>query len=289
MSDLPVRVEFHGVRGSTPCSGPQYTRYGGHSSCVSLTVDGEDPIIFDLGTGLTPYGISLGGASHDLRAHALLTHLHWDHVQGLPFFTPLHHPESHLDVYAPAQPGEPVGTTFGRMMQPPFFPITVDQLRGSVEFHDLSGDDLRIGTARVRSRLVPHVGPTLGFRVDWKGVSVAYISDHGPGCCGGSHDSIANEALELCDGADVVIHDAQHTEFEFEKKRDWGHCSYDFAVRVAREAGARRLCLFHHCPSHGDDMIDRILQDAADSSARLGGPEVFAAAEGLKVDLEART
>jgi phosphoribosyl 1,2-cyclic phosphodiesterase len=288
MSQLPVRVEFHGVRGSTPCSGPQYTRYGGHSSCVSITVEGEEPIIFDLGTGLTPYGMLLGGVAHPFRGHALLTHLHWDHVQGLPFFTPLHNPESALHVYAPAQPDGSVGETFGRLMQPPFFPITVNQLHGSVTFQDLTNDTVRIGNACVRSRFVPHVGPTLGFRVEWHGVSVAYVSDHGPGCCGGGSDeSIVDDVLELCDGADLVIHDAQHTSAEFGAKRDWGHCSFDFAVRVARAAGARRLALFHHCPSHGDDMVDRILHEAAHTSAHIGGPDVFAAAEGLKVDLEA--
>ncbi len=289
MSDGPVCVEFHGVRGSTPCAGPQYARYGGHSSCVSLTVAGADPIIFDLGTGLTPYGDLLGGTAHEFRGHALLTHLHWDHVQGLPFFTPLHNPDSRLDVYAPTQPEGPVGAVFADMMRPPYFPITVAQLKGDVVFHDL-GDDagVPVGAARVTARFVPHVGPTLGFRVDLHGVSVAYVSDHGPGCCSAAHDdTIADAVLELCDGADLVIHDAQHTEAEFGSKRDWGHCSFDFAVRVARTAGARRLALFHHCPSHGDDVLDRILLEASDASARLEGPDVFAAAEGLKLELEA--
>jgi phosphoribosyl 1,2-cyclic phosphodiesterase len=291
MSEQPVRVEFHGVRGSTPCAGPQYTRYGGHSSCVSLTVSGEAPIIFDLGTGLTPYGDQLGGPAHAFHGHALLSHMHWDHVQGLPFFTPLHHPESTLDIYAPAQVDASAGETFGRMMQPPFFPIRYDQLRGDIQFHDVTADRIDLGHAVVRSRNIPHVGPTLGFRVEWNGVSVAYLSDHGPGCCGAADladpGDIARAALELCDGADLVIHDAQHTEAEYEMKRDWGHCSYEFAVRVAHEAGAKRLALFHHCPSHGDDMIDRIQVDAAHFAARLGSVDVFAAAEGVKLDLEA--
>ncbi len=290
MSRLPVRVEFHGVRGSTPCAGPQYARYGGHSSCVSLSVDEGPPIIFDLGTGLTPFGMLVGGAAHGFTGHALLTHLHWDHVQGLPFFTPLHHPDSNLTVYAPSQAEGPVGEVFGRIMQPPYFPITMQQLHGNVEFCDAGDDDFSIGDAVVRSRFVPHVGPTLGFRVDWNGVSVAYVSDHGQGCCGAvSDDWISDPVLELCDGADLVIHDAQHTAPEFDHKRDWGHCSFDFAVHVARAAGARRLALFHHCPSHGDDVIDRILLEARDASDRTNGPDVFAAAEGLKVDLEART
>lgn len=288
MSGGTIRVEFHGVRGSTPCAGPQYARYGGHSSCVSITAPGERPIIFDLGTGLTPYGELLGGGAEGFQGTALLTHLHWDHVQGLPFFTPLHHTHSALDVYAPGQVGGSVGEVFGRMMQPPFFPITLEQLRGTVRFHDVGCDErIIVGDALVTARIVPHVGPTLGFRVDWHGVAVAYVSDHGPGCCGGRHDeTIVDEVLALCDGADLVIHDAQHTQAEFGAKRDWGHCSFDFAVRVAREAGARRLALFHHCPTHGDDEIDRILLEASDASDRLGGPTVLAAAEGMKLDFD---
>lgn len=291
MSEPTVRVEFHGVRGSTPCAGPQYARYGGHSSCVSVTCGDAEPILFDLGTGLTPYGMFLGGSAHEYHGHALLTHLHWDHVQGLPFFTPLHNPASTLTVYAPAQLDEPVGEKFGEMMRPPFFPITVDQLKGSVRFLDVGDDMFAINDAKVQARYVPHVGPTLGFRVEWHGVSIAYVSDHGPGCCGpmSRHDTISNAVLDLCDGADLVIHDAQHTEAEFGVKQDWGHCSFDFAVRVAREAGARRLALFHHCPSHGDDMIDRILLEASTTASRLGGPPVFAAAEGMTLDLEAAT
>jgi phosphoribosyl 1,2-cyclic phosphodiesterase len=289
MSVGPVCVEFHGVRGSTPCAGPQYARYGGHSSCVSITAPGSDPVVFDLGTGLTPYGELLGGAAEEFCGHALLTHLHWDHVQGLPFFTPLHNPESRLDVYAPAQLGGPVGDVFSDMMKPPYFPITVGQLRGAVQFHDFGDESkVEVGDALVTARYVPHVGPTLGFRVDFNGVAIAYVPDHGPGCCDATHDDeIADTVLELCDGADLVIHDAQHTEAEFGKKRDWGHCSFDYAVHVARAAGARRLALFHHCPSHGDDVVDRIHLEASETSARLDGPSVFAAAEGLKLELEA--
>ena len=117
----------------------------------------------------------------------LLSHLHWDHVQGLPFFVPLHRPGQPLDVYGPRQAEGPLGEVFTGMMQPPYFPITPDQLEGSVQFHDVGNDDFPLSTtAKVRSRWIRHVGPTLGYRLDWQGVSIAYLSDHGQGCVGTS-------------------------------------------------------------------------------------------------------
>jgi ribonuclease BN (tRNA processing enzyme) len=280
-----IRVRFNGVRGSTPCEGPQYARYGGHSSCVALESDGQQPLVFDLGTGLRPYGETIPGAFHGA---VLLSHLHWDHVQGLPFFTPLHREGNTLDVYGPRQEEGPLGEVFAELMRPPFFPILPSQLNGDVRFHDVADDDYPIGDAKVRSRWVRHVGPTLGFRVDWHGVGVTYIPDHGPGCCPDDPDDyIPAEVLELCDGVDVLIHDAQHTALEYEPKRHWGHSTVGYALHVAREAGARMLVLFHHDPSHGDDDIDAITTRLRDESAANGGPEVVAAYEGLALSLDA--
>jgi phosphoribosyl 1,2-cyclic phosphodiesterase len=282
-----LRVLFNGVRGSTPCSGEVYARYGGNSSCVALEVDGAPPILFDLGTGLRSYGLRTDGA---FQGAVLLSHLHWDHVQGLPFFTPLQRDLTKLDVYGPRQAGGPLGDVFAQMMCPPFFPITPSQLAGHVRFHDTGDDDFPIGNAKVRSRWVRHVGPTLGFRVDWNGVSVAYVPDHGPGCCPEDPDDyVPHEVLELCDGVDVLIHDAQHTRDEYEPKRHWGHCTIDYAVHVAREAGAKQLVLFHHDPSHGDDELDRIVRRAQDDAARVNAPEVVAAYEGLELSLAGTT
>jgi phosphoribosyl 1,2-cyclic phosphodiesterase len=282
-----VRVEFHGVRGSTPCEGPQYARYGGHSSCVSLTADNQAPIVFDLGTGLTPFG---DVCEEPFNGAALLSHLHWDHVQGLPFFRPLHKQGASLDIYGPRQADGALGDVFTQLMSPPFFPIRPSDLGGAVRFHDTVDDDFPIGQAKVRSRWVRHTGPTLGFRVECNGVSVAYIPDHGPGCCpDDADDFIPHDVLELCDGVDVLIHDAQHTNDEYEPKRHWGHCTIDYAVHVAREAGAHRLVLFHHDPLHGDDDLDGIEESASDHAAHLGAPEVIAAYEGLALELTAAT
>ena len=278
-----MRVVFNGVRGSTPCAGAAYERYGGNSSCVALEVEEAAPIVFDLGTGLRPYAERCDG---DFHGSVLLTHLHWDHVQGLPFFTPLHREGSTLDVYGPRQTAASLDDVFAQLMRPPFFPIVPSQLAGEARFHDTGDDDFPIGTAKVRSRWVRHVGPTLGFRVDWNGASVAYVPDHGPGCCPDDPDDyVPHELLELCDGVDLLIHDAQHTHAEYTPKRHWGHCTVEYAVHVAREAGVRKLALFHHDPSHGDDQLDAIATAAGDHAAHIGAPEVIAAYEGLEVVL----
>lgn len=280
-----VRVTFHGVRGSTPCSGPQYARYGGHSACISLEGAGEPPILFDLGTGLRPYGVAVGDSTW--RGSALLSHLHWDHVQGLPFFLPLHNAGSELDVFGPRQVEGSLAEVFGGLMRPPYFPVGPNELGADVRFRDVGDDDFVIGSARVTARWVRHVGPTLGFRVEWNGVAIAYVPDHGTGCASSeSEDVFPPEILELCEGVDLLVHDAQHTSDEYCDRRHWGHCTIEYAVRVASEARARCLALFHHDPAHGDDDIDRILVATSEHSARIGGPHVVAAFEGLVLELE---
>jgi phosphoribosyl 1,2-cyclic phosphodiesterase len=283
-----VDVCFWGVRGSTPCDGPQYSRYGGNTSCVELRSEGHPSILFDLGTGLRSLGdeLSATGGCDDFVGHVLLSHLHWDHIQGLPFFAPLARGAGTMDVWGPAPEDVPLCDSFGGIMCPPYFPIRPEGLAGTVRFHDVGTDDFALNGAKVRSRWIRHTGPTLGFRVELEGVSIAYVPDHGPGCSPDDSDEfVPASVLELCDGADLLIHDAQHTTPEFAAKRNWGHCTVDYAVHVARQAGVGTLALFHHCPSHGDDDVDVILRDARDRAAHGNGPEVIAAADGLRVRL----
>jgi phosphoribosyl 1,2-cyclic phosphodiesterase len=280
-------VTFYGVRGSTPCDGPQLVRYGGNSSCVALEVEGEPPVVFDLGTGVRSYGEVLvaRGEAVGFRGVVLLTHLHWDHTMGFPFFTPLLCGEGSVQIFGPRQPDASLGDVFGQLMRQPFFPISPAELAGEANFCDVGDDDFACGRAKVRSRWVRHTSPTLGFRVEADGISVAYISDHGPGCADDADDHVPLDVLDLADGVDLLIHDSQHTAEEYEGKRSWGHCTVDYAVHVARESGARRLALFHHDPMHSDDDVDRLLDHARDLVARRGGPDVIAAAEGGQVEL----
>lgn len=273
-------MTFYGVRGSTPCPCEANRRYGGNTACVVLEVAGEEPIVLDLGTGLRFWG-ETQAADGSFAASALLTHLHWDHVQGLPFLAPIDRVGARLDIYGPSQVGQSLEAAFDDLMRPPYFPVRASELRGKIAFHDIDDGDAVVGNAKVRVARVPHCGPTNGYRVEWDGTTVAYLSDHQAPLdrCA----RVPDEVLELCDGADLLIHDAQYTPEEFAQRSHWGHCSVDYAVRVARESGARRLALFHHDPAHRDEQIDEMLASARLAAAGTGIEEVFAAAEGLTV------
>jgi len=275
-----VNVTFYGVRGSTPCPCDANQRYGGNTSSVGIHLPGHEPIGLDLGTGLRFWGEHLP-VDGSFRGHALVTHLHWDHVQGLPFFVPINRPGATLDIYGPGHDGHRLAEAFGEFMCPPYFPITLDALAGDVGFHDLGTDDFAVGDAKVQSRFVPHIGPTLGFRIELAGVSIAYVPDHQQPLDGSW--AVDQNVLELCDGVDLLIHDAQYSVEEFEQKAHYGHCTTDYALHVAREAGVRRLALFHHDPDHHDGQVDALLARAQDSRAAGALDEVLAAHEGLTV------
>ncbi|MDO8363622.1 MAG: MBL fold metallo-hydrolase [Actinomycetota bacterium] len=277
-----MQVTFFGVRGSTPCHGDSIARYGGNTSCVAVHVPGGEPLFFDLGTGVRYLGAQ---QPHDgsFRGTCLLSHMHWDHTQGLPFFTPLHHAGSQLDIYGPQQDdGRRVADVINAAIRPPLFPVTVAELPGTVRFHDTGDSEFHVGEVKVIARMVPHIGPTLGYRLEWRGLSVAYLSDHQQ-----PHDgsfAISEGAREIAQGADLLIHDSQYTNHEFAAKATWGHCTIDFAVWLAEECKVRRLALFHHDPTRTDDALDE-LRACAIKAGRLRGVEVFAASEGLTVDV----
>lgn len=275
-----MKITFHGVRGSSPSASRVSHRYGGNTSSVTLEVPGQAPLLLDLGTGLAAFGRQFPGRD-PFTGTALLTHLHFDHVLGLPFFEPLNRPEARLEIYGPRQGAGGLAGAFGDLVRPPYFPVELRDLAGEIEYLEVSDDRFTVGAFDVLSRLVPHVGPTLGFRVEHGAGAVAYLSDHQapPGL-----DTVAEGVLELCAGVDLLVHDAQYTPSELRAKPDWGHSSVDYAVHVAREAGARRLALFHHDPAHGDDDIDRMLESVG-AAAEAAGIAVFAAAEEMAVDL----
>lgn len=281
-----VNVTFWGVRGSTPCPSEANVRYGGNTSCVTIEAAGVDPIILDLGTGLRCYGRQVVEELGDdgFRALVLVTHLHWDHVQGLPFFDPVHRPDTDLRILGRGDDGT-LADAFGRFMRPPFFPITAVDLIGTVEFEDFVDGETEWGRARITARDVPHTGPTNGYRIEIDGRSIAYISDHQQPA---DSREVAPSVLELAADVDLLIHDAQYTVEEFGPKSDWGHCTVDYAIEVAKQSGARRLALFHHDPAHDDEDMDRIVADARAMAEGTSIEEVFAGREGLTVSFETR-
>jgi phosphoribosyl 1,2-cyclic phosphodiesterase len=256
--------------------------YGGNTSCVVIEHGDAPPILLDLGTGLRSFGC-VWPADKMFHGTALVSHLHWDHVQGLPFFGPALAPNSSLDIYAPVQEdGRSVAEAFDTFMRPPYFPITIAQIPAQLTFRSCGEESIKVGPFLVTSRLVPHVGNTLGFRIEVGGRSVAYLPDHQQPVDGSFE--VAAGALELCRGVDLLIHDAQYTADEFAAKAHWGHCSIDYAVALAARAGARQLALFHHDPSHTDAILDDLIGSARGAGAKLG-VEVVGAREGLTISL----
>jgi phosphoribosyl 1,2-cyclic phosphodiesterase len=274
-----MKVTFHGVRGSFPCVTPSNRRYGGNTAAVSLEVAGEPLLLLDLGTGLPLLDGAAGRADQGggFEATALLTHLHFDHVQGLPFFPPVLEAGTVLDVYGPHQPGGSLRQAVAGLIGPPYFPVPLDELPADLRFHEVLDETFEVGRAVVTVRPVPHLGPTVGYRVQWDGATLAYVSDHQAPL---DLDQVDDAVLELCDGVDLLIHEAQYTPEEFREKPDWGHCTVDYAVLVAQKAGARRLCLFHHDPWRSDDDLDALVAAAGRECVGTSVVEVTAAAEG---------
>jgi ribonuclease BN (tRNA processing enzyme) len=280
-----VEILFCGVRGSTSAPGADYVRVGGHTSCVALTRSGEDipSLVLDAGTGLQVLTDHLGGAP--FVGTLLLTHLHWDHAQGLPFFRSGDQPDSRVHLLLPdQQDGRDAVDVLAGSMSPPHFPIRPEGLEGTWTFATLEEGEHVIEEFEVTAVELPHKGGrTFGYRVvDPSGASVVYASDHGPITMGpgeDGHGPIHGAILDLAKGADVLIHDAQFTATELAIAEAYGHATVDYCYRLAEAAGARKLVLFHHSPVRTDDDIDRLCDLAPP------GLDVVIAREGERIVL----
>jgi phosphoribosyl 1,2-cyclic phosphodiesterase len=281
-----VRLLFCGVRGSTPAPGPDFVRVGGHTSCVALAHDDEEfTLVLDAGTGIRRVTDHLAGRA--FRGTLLLTHLHWDHVQGLPFFAAGDRDGSQVRVFMPEQVG-PDGRTrepaevLALAMSPPHFPIGPDGLRGDWRFDALKPGSYQIEGFDVRAFDVPHKGGrTFGYRITDAVSSVAYMPDHLP--ARETNDEIARE----CAGVDLLIHDAQFVAQERAVADLYGHATVDDALALAEQCGARRLALFHHSPARPDDDVEAIGQAVIEAGA-VRGIDVMVAREEVVVDCGSR-
>lgn len=262
-----MRGYLCGVRGSTPAPGPDFVKYGGHTSSLALAHDGALPtLVIDAGTGLRRVTALLGAAPFE--GTLLLGHLHWDHVHGLPFFQGGARSGHRVDVLLPAVDGDAVAT-LARGLSPPHFPIGPTQLGNGWTFNPLQEGSLSVEGFDVAIREIPHKGGrTFGFRVTDGDASLAYMSDHfplgigpGPDGLGAYHDA----ALELVDGVDVLIHDAQFLASQFPAVTYLGHSAIEYAIGLAVAAHAKSVLLFHHAPDRTDSELDAISAQFADA------------------------
>lgn len=253
-----MRVVLHGVRGSSPAAGRDFVRVGGNTSCVSVTLDGDrlPTLVLDAGTGLSSLATVFDDAP--FRGDILLTHLHWDHVQGLPFFSAGDQPDAEVRLLLPAQEGASpqspgsAAALLGRAMSPPHFPIGPDGLRGRWSFDAVEPGAVAVEGCRVTAVEVPHKGGrTFGFRVEGDGASLVYLPDHHP-------STDWEPARRLAEGADVLCHGAMFTDTESAVAHAYGHATISEAARLARDAGVGTLVLVHHSPRRTDDEVDSL-------------------------------
>jgi phosphoribosyl 1,2-cyclic phosphodiesterase len=280
-----MRVTIWGCRGSVATPGAETVRYGGNTSCVEVSFDDGAVLVLDAGTGIRPLGQELV-ARAARRITVLLTHLHLDHLEGLRFFAPLFDPEVHVDIWGPPSPVSSLQERIARSFSPPLFPLDLRSLPAEVAFHDVPRQPWAIDGASLTASLVVHPGPTVGYRIETPRASVAYLPDHEPALAGVIGETPPDwiSGAGLAAGVDVLFHDAQYSEDEYEARIGWGHSSVADAVTFARVAGARRLLLFHHEPLHDDGSLDR-LEEHARSLAGSDGVVATLAREGMVVEV----
>jgi len=298
-----TKLRFWGVRGSLPTPGPTTVHYGGNTSCVEVRADGE-LIILDAGTGIRSLGLQLASEFKDkpLNVTLLISHTHWDHIQGFPFFAPAYNPRNSLRVLAYEGARRGLEATLAIQMESPYFPISMQQMPGNITVQELKDLSFKIGEVRVEASFVNHPGVCVGYRLFTREGSIAYVPDNelfqrlkAQNTEGSAHDieSVQDFArrqdqklIKFIHGADVLIVDSQYDADEYPQHVGWGHSCADDSVALAASAEVKRVFLFHHDPSHGDAKISQMLARARDLAARLGGKlQVEAAREGGEVDL----
>jgi phosphoribosyl 1,2-cyclic phosphodiesterase len=279
-----LHLRIWGCRGSLPAPGPHTVVYGGNTSCVEVQTDGGSALVLDAGTGIRALGLDLVRRGV-LRIDLFLTHLHLDHLEGLRFFAPLWDERVTIDIWGPRSPLIGLRERILRGFSPPLFPIDFRDVPAQVGFHDLPGDPWHGTGVTLFSDLVLHPGPTVGFRLEAEGKSVAYLPDHEPalaGIDGRSLDWIS--AADLAHRADVVLHDAQYLDEEYGARIGWGHSSVDDAVAYCRAVDADRLVLFHHDPDRADSALET-LRDRAVALTEDDRPAPVLAREGMRIEV----
>ena len=289
-------LRFWGTRGSIATPGPGTNRFGGNTSCVEVVSDAGQRLIFDCGTGARPLGVRLMTREpKPIQATILLSHTHWDHIQGFPFFAPLFVPGNRFTVCGPQGASRSLPEVLAGQMEYTYFPVELQQLGADIQYRDLVEGSYDFDGIRVYTRFLNHPAAALGYRAEADGVSVLYLCDHEPYWESlwqsdrepGKLDSILHSGdrqhAAFMQDADVVVHDAQYTPDEYPAKRNWGHSTYTYVTRMAAAANVKRLFLTHHDPAHDDAFLSGVEDRARELARSLGSDiQVSCAYEGCE-------
>ena len=289
-----MEVTFWGTRGSIAKAGPTTVRYGGNTSCLSVRSDDGTIVVIDCGTGAYGLGQHLLAEAGDERlgGHILVSHTHWDHIQGLPFFSPLFRPGSEWDIYGPKGMVSSLSEILAGQMDYSYFPISVEHLEAKIRYHDLVEGAFEVGGVRVESHYLNHPALTLGYRLEVDGATVVYASDHEP------HDHVLAQGGDMAanrydsahadfiSGADLLIHDAQYLAEEYPERAGWGHSTVEYVIDIAATANVGTVALFHHDPTRTDELMDELVDTARAYAVEIGfGGGVVPACEGDTIEL----
>jgi phosphoribosyl 1,2-cyclic phosphodiesterase len=276
MNTWRLKLRFWGVRGSTPTPLARNLGYGGNTSCLELRLPNDDLFIFDAGTGIRDLGLVLSSNPADLarEIHLFLTHYHWDHIQGIPFFSPLYSPKCSITFYASCYACALRESLEGQMLTP-YFPITLDLAASKRSFTMMGGEPITLGDLTVEPFPLHHPQGAGGYRIESKGAVIVYATDREPG-----HQKLDAVVREYAQDADVLIHDAQYTVEEYPKYKGYGHSTWEEAVTVAEQCNVKQLILFHHDPNHDDETVAAI-----EAKARARFPNTVGAREGSVIVL----
>lgn len=276
---MAIRLKFWGVRGSIACATPQHMKYGGNTSCIEVEA-GDYRFVMDAGTGIRSYGNSFlqSGAK---CSHLLLTHTHWDHINGFPFFVPAYNPEYAIHIMAghlKSRGDEGIQDILSTQMHNPMFPVPLEAMQAKLRFEDFdAGDSFSLPSdITVKTAPLNHPNGATGYRVEHEGAAICYVTDteHVPG-------TLDENILGLIEGADLVIYDSTYTEEEFPGKVGWGHSTWNQGMRLCRAANVKRMAIFHHDPEHDDAFMDKL---AVEAEAAWEGN--FVCREGMELIIE---
>ena len=281
LSAPALRATCWGTRGSIATPGPATLRFGGNTSCLEVRTADGGCYVFDAGTVIR----GLGGRLLEEGRHEVdifLSHYHWDHIQGFPFLPHNYNPACRVRIRGPAQEGVTVKDALAAQTRPPYFPVTLDAFRGTLEFEEVEEGSWSDGAVEVTAFRVNHTGHTFGYRVRAGGASLAYVPDNDLG----GDDAWYRALVDFLRGADLLFHDAMFTDEEYARFTGFGHSSFRQAIRLAEDAGVRRLALFHHAPDRGDAELERIVAELRRELAERGSPlELSVATEGEEIAL----